>query len=741
MSRLFYRQSAGYDWNKALPVGNGRLGAMVFGNPECEHLQLNEDSLWYGGPMERVNQDASVHLQEVRELIRKGRISEAEELLLHSFSATPQSCRTYSTLGDLYINYLHINGNYTDYERELDLEDGIFRLRKKNGNVTYREEIFANAPSNLLVIRLFTDENEPFDVDVNFGRMTFYDSAFHDENTVYSFGSMVGEDYRYAAGLSYVNDGGTVECIGEYLVCRAVNSIVLLFTAATTFREPDPLSYVRYTLSDGRAHTYSELFSEHRNDYHSLYDNTKLKLAYDPELDELPTDERLRLFQKEQPDNGLLTTYFDFGRYLMISSSRENSLPANLQGIWNGSINPPWGSKFTININLQMNYWPAEKLGLGSCHLPLFDLMERMSMNGNRVARKMYDCRGTVAHHNTDMWGDCAPQDGWIPATYWVMGMAWLCTHVWEHYNYTKDIEFLSRMYPVMRETVLFFHDFLEEEENSVFLCPSLSPENTYVLPNGESGHLCYNSTMDIEILRDLFTQYLKAAELLEDVDDEFIATTERLLSKLPPIKVGQYGQVMEWPEDYEETEPGHRHISHLYALYPSHQISMEDEDRSLIEAAKVTLQRRLGHGGGHTGWSRAWIMNMYARLYDGDSFMHHFSELLHRSTLDNLFDNHPPFQIDGNFGAVSAIAEALLQSDDGIAVLLPALPKEWQEGSIEGIHAFGGAVYNLYFSNGGLTSFRVKAIADGYRAKVLYKEQQWDISLNCNESREIRLS
>ena len=357
-----------------------------------------------------------------------------------------------------------------------------------------------------------------------------------------------------------------------------------------------------------------------------------------------------------------------------------------------------------------------------------------MSETGQKTARDMYGCRGIVAHHNTDMWGDTAPQDSWIPATYWVMGMAWLCTHIWEHFRYTKDVAFLEKMYPVMRDSVQFFHDFLIEKEDTVILCPSLSPENTYRLPNGEEGHLCYNSTMDLEILRDLFTEFLQAAEILEDADKAFLQKTKELLSKIPPIRIGQFGQVMEWPEDYEELEPGHRHISHLYALYPSDQIHADDADKSLFEAAKVTLQRRLRNGGGHTGWSRAWIMNMYARLRDGEKLYENLTVLLKRSTLDNLLDNHPPFQIDGNFGAIAAIGEAFLYSGDNQAVLLPALPKQFRDGFFKGLRARGGAVYNLYVEDGRLSRFTVRAESSDYRAEVRYRDRTFSVLLKQGE-------
>jgi len=734
MSKLFYKQDAGWDWNKALPVGNGKLGAMIYGTTDSERIQLNEDSLWHGGPMNRINQDAFPNLEKVRNLIFEGKIPEAEELLVHAFSGTPENERPYSTLGELNIRYNNVYGQTCrDYERSLDLERGVHSVRKTYSNVTYREEIFANAPSNVLVIKIDTEEDIPFDIAVNYSRGPFYDTSFHDENTVYFMGQLVGDNYSYTAGVSAFSLGGSVEASGGFLLCKQVSKLCIVFTAATTFRESSPLDYVRQTLNAALHKNYAELYEEHLADYLKLFATTKLNLEYDKDLDLLPTDQRLARFDAEHPDNGLISTYFDFGRYLLISCSRPGSLPANLQGIWNPHMDPPWGGKYTVNINTEMNYWPAEMLGLSECHLPLFDHMKRMAENGRNTAREMYGCRGTVCHHNTDLWGDTAPQDIWIPATYWVMSFPWLCTHVWEHYQFTKNREFLEDMYPVMKDVVLFFHDFLVEKDGVACIVPSVSPENTYILPSGVSGSVCYNSTMDVEILRDLFTQFIAASEIVGDDDTEFVEHTKELLSKLPPIRVGKYGQVMEWVEDYEEKEPGHRHISHLYALHPSSQITV-DQTPELCDAARMTLARRLSNGGGHTGWSRAWIMNMFARLWDGEKTYENLVALLKRSTLDNLFDNHPPFQIDGNFGSIAAIGEMLLQSNAGRVVLLPALPKEWETGSICGIKVRGGASFNLYWKNGVLSRFSVSAEACDYHTVVYYGEKTFKLDMSKGE-------
>ena len=455
---------------------------------------------------------------------------------------------------------------------------------------------------------------------------------------------------------------------------------------------------------------YPILKRDHEREYRRLFDRVDFRLGgtdEDPALSRLPTDQRLARLKSGQKDPALETLYFQFGRYLLISSSRPGCLPANLQGIWNGEMLPPWDSKYTININAEMNYWPAEVCNLSECHLPLFDLIERMRPNGRRTAREMYGCHGFVAHHNTDIWGDTAPQDLYTPATQWPMGAAWLCLHIWEHYLYTEDKKFLESRYDALREASEFFTEFLvADARGHMVTCPSVSPENTYALPDGQTGHICAGPSMDCQIIYKLFHDCINAAAVLGK-DEAYCAGLSRLLEKLPRPQIGKHGQLMEWQEDYDEPEPGHRHISQLFALFPSDQISLR-ETPELAAAARKTLERRLAHGGGHTGWSRAWIVNMWARLGDGEEAYRNIQALMANSTLPNLLDTHPPFQIDGNLGGLSGMAEMLLQSHSDEIRLLPALPTAWPQGNVQGLCARNGFEVGMTWADGRLTSAHI---------------------------------
>lgn len=735
MNKLWYKKPASV-WEEALPIGNGRMGAMVFGTVAEEHIQLNEDSVWYGCHVDRNNPDALKNLPKIRELIIKGRISEAQELMIYALSGIPQSQRPYQSLGDMQIRFKGMSGETAGYERSLSLEDAVHRMKVTvNGN-TYERETFLSAADDVMVIRLTTAGKQKISFSALLTRERYYDRALGvSPDTILLDGNLGGDGLDFAMMLKAIPEGGTCEVIGEHLIVNNADSVTLLFTAGTAFRFKNLGIQLKKILTNAAAYPYDELKKRHTKDYQKLYGRVSFDLKGAEVYDKLTTQELLDNAKNGRIDNHLTKQYFDFGRYLLIACSREGTLPANLQGIWNKDMRSAWDSKYTININAEMNYWPAEVCNLSECHMPLFDLIRRMVPNGRETARKMYGCRGFVAHHNTDMWGDTAAQDHWIPASYWVMGAAWLCTHMWTHYEFTQDRKFLEDTFPIMREAALFFIDFLIEDKGYLKTCPSVSPENTYILPSGVQGAITIGATMDNQIMRDLFSQCLKAARIL-GVYDELDTQIRETMERLVPTQIGKQGNIMEWAEDYEEQEPGHRHISHLYGLHPSSQITM-DGTPELAKAASVTLERRLANGGGHTGWSRAWIINMYARLWDGEKAYQNLEQLFAKSTLPNMFDNHPPFQIDGNFGATAAIAEMLVQSTTERIVLLPALPKSWPEGSIRGLCVRGGAEIALEWQDGQLKKCSLKAKQE-LQTQMLYRGKKTCVSLAAGEEKVI---
>lgn len=816
---LWYKKPAS-DWNEALPLGSGRLGMMIFGQPCFETVQLNEDSVWSGMFRNRNNPDALKTIPEVRRLLSQGDIRGAQKLAMEGLSGVPTQERGYQTAGTLNITHLAdsaagCHGEFplpdaplggegasdvTDYRRELDLSTAVASVSFETAGIRFTREYFATAADDMLVIRISADKPGAVSFRASFDRGAFEDTkGAADSRTVFMADA---HGIPFFEAVRAVAEGGTVRTAGEFLIVENADEALLFVDICTAFREEDPRTACLKRLDEAVAWVdainaeealrkqteteppaafsvddvsirhmgaekacesavtegggesgnrqkaavkavsaaYAALKMRHTTDYQQYFDRMELHLG--AAQDELPTDERLARFRDllseadcetgqesaskacSAADLDLIRLYADFGRYLLISSSRPGTLPANLQGIWCKDIESPWGSKYTININTEMNYWPAAMCNLAEMEEPLFDLLERMVPNGRETAKSMYGCRGFTAHHNTDIWGDTVPQDIWLPASYWVLGAAWLCTHVITHFEYTQDMDFLKRMYPVLHEACLFFVDFLTEGTEDVPLkdgrvvknltvSPSTSPENTYRLPNGQTGCMCPGCEMDNRILEQLFSGTIHTSALLgetEDVD-AFKAVLERLL---PPV-VGNDGRIREWNGEFEEVEPGHRHISHLYGLFPGNTINRFDTPE-LTRAAEKTLEHRLSYGGGHTGWSRAWIINFYASLGKGEKAGENVSALLAKSTLGNLFDNHPPFQIDGNFGGLTGIIRMLVQSriKDGkvLVELLPALPDSWKDGSLRGVALKGNLLADFEWKGGRLLRWSVYPVA-----------------------------
>ncbi|KAL8369915.1 hypothetical protein RB595_000327 [Gaeumannomyces hyphopodioides] len=735
-----WQTTPGVTYNDSFLIGNGRLGFSLSGGALSESIVLNEDSFWSGGEMDRVNPDAAAYMPEIQALIARGEIQEASRLASMAYVGTPVSVRHFDWVGKLGISMRGSAGQVRDYQRWLDVGEGIAGVYYTVGGVAYKREYTASFPDDVIAIQISANKSGAISFDLRqsrgIGLNLFQDSAGASgtDTILMGGGSFGAKAIVFAAGAKVTIDGGSIKRIGDTIVVDGADSATIYWSAWTTYRKPagELQSAILADLAKASRKGYDALRGDHVRDYQGLAGRVELSLGKSTsEQKAKSTADRLRGLRTAF-DPEIATLYFYFARYLLIASGRPGTLPANLQGLWNNDLNPMWGSKYTININLEMNYWPSLLTNMPELHESMFQHMMKMHEKGRDVAKRMYNASGSVCHHNTDIWGDCAPQDNYAASTFWPAGLAWMATHIYEHYQFTGDVDILRKYYPVLRDAALFFLDFMTEYDGHLVTNPSVSPEISYRLPNTtQSVALTLGPTADNSIIWELVGMVLESQKILGDDVDNLSQRLAAMRARLPPLRKDQYGGIAEFHRDFTEDEPGHRHFSQLFGLFPGSQITASN--RTTFEAARASLRRRLAFGGGDTGWSRAWAVALEARLLNATGVAASYNHLLTRLTYPNsMLDINEPsaFQLDGNYGGVTVV-EALVQSHELVAAaaaasgppgpatpayvgdsdggrsahhlirLLPALPKQWAVnggGYAKGLLARGGFELDLYW-------------------------------------------
>ena len=755
----FFFEEPANCWEETLPLGNGRLGIMPDGGIEKENIVLNDITLWSGKVADYSNPKAKESLPEIQRLLLEGKNYEAQELTYKTFTCSNNGSNwgngananfgCFQTLGNIEIDYLYDENTKVkdrSYIRKLDLTNAIATTEFETDNAKFRREYFVSREADVAVIRLDADESKMISVDINLNRQECVEYLTED-NAIVMFGQLNDgsngdEGMKYLSKLTVNNIGGEVEYKDNKIVVRNADRLTLIFSSATNYKNENYAALVDDLMNEAKSRNYVPLRKKHIKTYQELFNRVEVDFG-EGITDNHPINERLFDFQEED-DPQLAELYFQYGRYLLISSTREDLLPPNLQGLWANTIQTPWNGDYHLNINVQMNHWLAEVCNLSELHKPLIEFTKGIVESGEETAQGFYGADGWTAHSICNLWGFTAPGEhpSWGATN---TGGAWLCQHLYQHFLFTKDIEYLKEIYPVMKGAAQFFNSVMIEENEHSWLvtAPTSSPENSFYLPDGKIASVCMGPTMDIQIITELYQNVIASAELL-NIDKEFCDTLRNALAKFPPMQISEEGYLQEWLVDYEEPEIHHRHVSHLFGLHPGRLIT-KTKTPEFYEACKMSLERRGDEG---TGWSRAWKINFWARLHDGERAYKLLKNLLQPAmvgdrvgagTYPNLFCAHPPFQIDGNFGGTAGIAEMLLQSHDGFIEVLPALPSAWKTGHFKGLCAENGAVVDCYWENGNVKKIKIKSKIGGTYYIMMPDGSVKEIKLKKNGSETVR--